>query len=580
MNTEIKIERFETRDNTANIRVTRGDTSVTMHSIQPYKEAERVVSRFNSEMEWTFIAGLGLGYVADTFLKKSEGNLIIYDPCPDILDIAKSLPSNKSLLQLDRVHFINRTEDIVPFLESHNVRELNYYLHRPYAVLFPDEFSGMEGILTAYLSKRQINKNTLKRFRMIWLRNLIKNFPFHFTAPGIAHLKHPFHGKPGLIVGAGPSLAKNIDAIRRYSDRMVIIATDTALPMLAGNGISPDFTVSADPQDKNALFLLYSGRTDTTLVIDAAGSFLTFAKYLPAQTLLYDSFFPIYRELSGYWGAKGDLMSGGSVSTNAFDFARFLGCSPIILAGQDLAYSEKKTHFRGNVLEDYFFYKIDKFHTYESYHARTLILSDQISIDGYSGGKVVTDRKFLTFLEWFKREIAVTNVPVINATEGGAFIPGARHLPLKETADEFLREPIDKSSAINFTPSDPAPYIEYLRSVISACDSLIPAAERAYAASNQAMALFRQGKDISPQFRAMNEFDRAVLTALKEGNAVSRFIELVMQDSIERIMESSTGEDKLSVDLIEGWQNLYGDARAALKKVRYVLAKSERISLS
>ena len=579
MKDEIHIERFETRDHLPNIRITRGENTVTLHSIQPYKEAERVISRFNPSMEWTFIAGLGLGYIAETFLNTLGGNLVVYDPCAEILNIAKSLPQNASLFSDKRVHFLSRAEDIVPFLESRDVRELNYYLHRPYSALFPGEFSGMEGIIASYLSKRQINKNTLKRFRMVWLRNLIKNFPFHFATPGIDHLRHPFEGKPALIVGAGPSLAKNIDSIRRYADRMVIIAADTALPMLAGNGISPDFTVSADPQDKNALFLLYSGHADTTLVIDAAGSFLTCAKYRPARTLMYDSFFPIYRELSGYWGAKGELKSGGSVSTTAFDFARFLRCSPIIFAGQDLAYSGKKTHFRGNVLEDYFFYKIDKFHTYEGYHARTLILSDQIFIDGYSGGKVLTDRKFLTFLEWFKREIAATDVPVINATEGGAFIHGARHLPFEETAAEFLRAPIDKSVRIDFTPSDPAPYAEYLRSVISACDTLIPSAERAYSSSKQAMPLFRQGKDLSPHFRAMNDFDRAVLTALKAGNAVSKLIELVMQDSIERILESSSWDKEISADLIEGWQSLYGGALAALKKVRYMLTKAERINL-
>ena len=38
------------------------------------------------------------------------------------------------------------------------------------------------------------------------------------------------------------------------------------------------------------------------------------------------------------------LSAGGSVATTAWDFARFIGCNPIIMAGLDLAFTQNKTH--------------------------------------------------------------------------------------------------------------------------------------------------------------------------------------------------------------------------------------------
>ncbi|OHD54064.1 MAG: hypothetical protein A2Y33_10120 [Spirochaetes bacterium GWF1_51_8] len=579
MSEEIRIEGF-TRDDFPNARVTRGSANVTLHSIQPYKEAERIASRLNPGIEWYFVAGFGMGYIVETLLKNPSAQILVFEPLTEIIDHAKSSRDLTKLLSDKRLHIIGDVDEIVPFLESRDIREVNYYLHRPYSLLFPEIFTGMEGILTSYLSKRQINKNTLKRFRMVWLRNMIKNLRYYYALPGINHLRHPFAGKPALIVGAGPSLAKNIEAIAESADRMAIIATDTALPMLGAYGIVPDFTVSADPQDKNTLYLLYSGNPATTLVIDAAGSFLTFSKFRPARTFLYDSFFPIYRELSPLWGEKGDLKSGGSVSTTAFDLARFLKCSPIIFAGQDLAFSGKKTHFHGNVLEDFLFHRIDRLHTYDNYHSRTLIFSDRIMIDGYAGGKVPTDRKFLTFLEWFKREIAATGVPVVNATEGGAFIPGAEHIPFAEVRAKYLASPIDKTSTVEYTAPENPVYPEYFLDVAAECARLIPLAQAAYSASLRAADDFRWKRDISGNFKPMNDFDRAVLTALKAGNAVSRFIELAMQESIERIMDSSSNSKEISGDIIDGWKGLYGDALLSLRKVRHLLSKAEALSSS
>ena len=47
----------------------------------------------------------------------------------------------------------------------------------------------------------------------------------------------------------------------------------------------------------------------------------------------------------------GGLPMSGSVSTVAFGLARLLGCSPIVLVGQDLAYSGGRTHAAGTGYE-------------------------------------------------------------------------------------------------------------------------------------------------------------------------------------------------------------------------------------
>ncbi|AVK82791.1 hypothetical protein C3943_04055 [Lysinibacillus sp. B2A1] len=118
---------------------------------------------------------------------------------------------------------------------------------------------------------------------------------------------------------------------------------------------------------------------------------------------------------------------GYSCANVAFSLGHYLGCNPIILVGQDLAYgnSEEETHAYGtkyDVLDE----EINK--------------TDDIEFTtGYYGKTVKTTKIWLQFKHWLENEINNLPITVINATEGGAKINFAKQLTLSDAVDTYCQ---------------------------------------------------------------------------------------------------------------------------------------------
>lgn len=576
---DLIIEKFINNNSEENFKVTRGNKTVTFHSLYPYEEARRITSMFNTNLQWILICGIGMGYIAAYLLDNTKCNLIIYEHSNEIIETVKN-DKLSDILSNPRINiFTGDFQNVIDFLTNNRINELSFYIHRPYYQLFPEFYSSVEGILIAYLSKKQINKTTLKRFQKVWLRNIIKNFKYYFNLPGIKDIRHNLKGKPAVIVGAGPSLAKNINLLKEIQDNVIIISTDTALTMLQNFHIKADFVVSVDPQDKNSLYLLYSAKNESFLVIDAAASFLSYLKYPQDKLIIFDTIFPLYESFKDFWGPKGKLLSGGSVSTTAFDFARFLGSDPIIFIGQDLAFSGKQTHFNGSILEEFFYYKINRINTYESYNARSLVMSDKIEVDGYNGDHVLTDRKFVTFLEWFLAEFRFTKAKVINSTEGGVYFKGIDHIPLKDAALKMgLFKTINKNIEIDPVNIDMSGFIKALKDISEKINELVPLSRKALIASDLTLAQYctngrKGGKSLN--FEPMTSFDMELLRDIKEKSYIAKFIELTMQNSIDQIMDAADKpETEVNEELLKKWNQFYREAYTGLVNIKRLLKKT------
>ncbi len=569
-------EDFTGKDGQPNCRMILDGKKISLHSLQPEIEAERIISHFSVKTPWVVIAGFGLGYIVKSILESTKLSIVLYEHDDQILNHARTLYDIDSLLDDPRVIRVRNQDELMEALEQNRIRELSFYIHRPYLQIFPDIYKNLEGLLISYLSKRQINQATLQRFQYTWLRNLIKNSVYFFDRPGLNHLLHPFSGKPAVIVGAGPSLKHDLEDLNRMQGKVCVIATDTAYPMLCAAGIKSDFIISVDPQNKNTLFLLYAAGREGCLVIDAAGSFLTFSKFNAENMVFYESFFPVYRELAFFWGSRGSLQSGGSVSTNAFDLARQLGCDPIIFSGQDLSYPGNRTHFNSNILEEFHYYQTDRLNTYDNYNSRMMLMADKIEVDANTGGKVSTDRRFLTYLEWFFREIRKTPSPVINTSREGARISGAQYQPLKKVLQDYSDIP-NKSIRFEFNPVSSQSFRGYLIELNSEIEKLLPLARQAYSAAQSCKTLI----NIRQQqvFEVMNRFDRTLLHSLKNKHKTARFLELSMQSSIEKMAELSDISE-INSQLVEGWIDLYYHAWRGLSYIQRLIQKRNRIDQS
>jgi hypothetical protein len=125
------------------------------------------------------------------------------------------------------------------------------------------------------------------------------------------------------------------------------------------------------------------------------------------------------------------------VANVAFDLARKLECNPIILVGQDLAYTGGMSHAKGTAYE---------YRTVKDNEDRGLF-----EVEGFDGEPVQTDRVMYSFLRWYEIAINATKaeVLVIDATEGGAKIPGTQVLTLAEVIKVYCQHEVGAGEKIS-----------------------------------------------------------------------------------------------------------------------------------
>ncbi|MBT5471005.1 MAG: DUF115 domain-containing protein [Nitrospina sp.] len=197
---------------------------------------------------------------------------------------------------------------------------------------------------------REVKSATLLRFNQIWQRNFLSNRNAIERNPGVIALKNKFRDIPCIVVGAGPSLDKNIRYLRKACEKAIILCCDAALKPLLSQGIVPNFVVVLDPQEEIARFLSNVPQHGITLVVPTIvhpnilemwqGEVLFFNKFAPD--------IPTLVEIQKMVPQVGILTPGGTVLSVTYDLAFQAGCNPILFIGQDLSYPKKNSHSHGS----------------------------------------------------------------------------------------------------------------------------------------------------------------------------------------------------------------------------------------
>lgn len=265
---------------------------------------------------------------------------------------------------------------------------------------------------------------------LIGIKNSVANMDNILAShsPRTVFLSNLYRNQPAIIVAAGPSLNKQLSLLKEMKGKALILCVDTALAVLLKHGIIPDAVVTSERISRT-----YEWFYENLPYQDQ----LMFMGLPMTDSRIFDKFkhrIICYRQnetvcewlhtLNRY---PGKFEIGMSCAHLAFGFAKFLGCSPIVLIGQDLAYGEDNSgHAAGTSYEDHteFVKKRDENQSYAT-------------TKGYYGGEVYTEDIWNHFRVWYEQEILGTESVVYNCTEGGAYIEGAIHIPFVEACKEI-----------------------------------------------------------------------------------------------------------------------------------------------
>jgi hypothetical protein len=263
-------------------------------------------------------------------------------------------------------------------------------------------------------------------------RNLRKNLSLIKRHGGVRKIVPGLEGVTAIVIGAGPSLEKNIGVLKQYQFRqdLVYLAADMALRPLMEQGVRPGYVFSCETSPVD----FFSG-IDTTRMHLVAFSCMSHANLMKWRGGI--SFYnwmirrPEYQRLWETAGMDlGFVATGSLITTQAVAFAMGCGIKGLVLAGNDLGFSDR-FYVRGSS-------------ACRSYHASAGRLSPPETIERYRSRRAMeyrirrgerdyyTTSQFLAAKLWLEDLFKERRVPVYDCSDPGCSEKYVEKIELKD----------------------------------------------------------------------------------------------------------------------------------------------------
>lgn len=490
-----------------------------LHSkYDPWKEAEAQLPENPDPDRVLIVFGAGLGYAVRLMLDRKL-TVIWIEPEQELLQEGLRILDFTEELKSGRLR-------IAQSIDAANIHEwrlsnqsVSFWSHR--AFLTPS-LAALKGKTEFLLNRHSVNQATLARFEKVWSVNLCANLIHLQSAHSVKRLFGLHRGLPAVVVGAGPSLTDSLESLKESRTKAVYIAVDTAVRVLRHAGIDPDYIVTVDPQPVNRVFLEgYAGQA--SIVLDPTVSHHSARYASKSRVYVTSTPFQLGR-LFGLMLAEepGELAFGGSVSTNAYDLARRMGCDPVYLVGQDLAFSDGQVHARGAALEERLSWKEGRSWRREMHNFQQLTAIEPLTVEDLRGGLSQTNGKLAIFFRWFEARFEADlreGLQIVNCTPRGALFANVRHGSLTElTRDVQVKQPesIEESRNAPMLRARVTEMVESLRAIDGAYVSAWKVA-----GSERIRALERLGETLrrTPELELMGNTAQRAIQSLGHGGA-------------------------------------------------------------
>ncbi|TGM55539.1 DUF115 domain-containing protein [Leptospira biflexa] len=416
---------------------------VWIHSqFDPKKEAIRFVSELphDGTERIYLLFGAGIGYIIPYLLERQKVTILWMEPFPFLIlealrkfDFSEFFLSGKLVL----ITGDNLEDQLSEAVKGKGTHPISFVPHRGTWQWKENEYLRLKLIAEQMFHKKDVNLATLTRFEKIWAKNICYNLPELSKFRPVSDLFGIAKGIKVVIACAGPSLSESIPELTSYRDQFLLLAVDTAVPILTSFGVDPDLIYSVDPQALNSQYLEdYTG--DGILIFDPTSTYLSLRLDKgPNKGFVTSSPFPLIQLLEKTASDEiGSVPFGGSVSTNAASLGTLMGANKVYLVGQDLSFTKGLAHSKGAVLEERLNYLESRKFRREKHNYKQLFALPQKQVLGIENETYITNEKMLIFKKWF--EDHTNENPWTNLTKFGAKLEGMEHSDFQK---EFLLDP-------------------------------------------------------------------------------------------------------------------------------------------
>ena len=418
------IELIDTRNGSKSIVIQKGLNRYRLNSsYNPQEEAKKWVSQFEFKNLHTVIAmyGFGNGVFAKEIISQmgKEDKLFIYEPSAQLLlfvlhhfDLTELITNPQIIIAIENINEFEFHHILLNSLDINNIHNQMRLTYPQYDIIFPESGILFWKELKDAHFRATVNINTQKSFGTRMIENTINNIKYIKNSNTITDLIGTIPDNlPAIVVAAGPSIGRQLEALKEAKGKSVIIAVDRILDYLLDNGIEPDFLVTIDPMKAAQYF---SKRDDITIplmcFVESNSEILDVHKGKKIICNSSDYLIKVYED-NGHIPPQ--LFPSASVATFAFTACIELGFKRIILVGQDLAYDGNSSHAGG--IEE------------------KLVQNNDVMMEGIHGDMIRSRFDWKMFITWYQDMLVLfPDLEVIDAKDKGAKIKGTKVMSLQE----------------------------------------------------------------------------------------------------------------------------------------------------
>lgn len=382
-------------------------------NVNPETEAAAFADYYYDEESDSYVIwGLGLGYHIKEMFRLDDGIRIqVFENDLDVIYHCLMAVDLSNLIANKRFSLIYDPDfkKIIPALD--NITE-NLIIHSPSLRHIRDTR------IREQMEMFFIRDSGKRNAAILFGSNSRENFK-HYDGY-IDELKPEFEGKDVIIVAAGPSLDKNVELLRNKKPGIIILAVETVFRKLLKLGIDVDYMIVTDANSR--IYSHLAGLEEEQIpMLYLATAYKGYSmNYCGKKYLICQNGYDRAQELAKQKGWH-LYETGGSVSTTALDVCIYLGCKSIAFIGLDLAYTDNLAHATDT-------------------SRRAVSETEEMKqVPAIGGGTVPVSRLFTIYNRWIASRVKKADVtmPVIDATEGGAIVPGLTVMALKEYMEKI-----------------------------------------------------------------------------------------------------------------------------------------------
>lgn len=357
---------------------------------RPYEDAEKwIASNYDEEATSYLLIGLGLGYHVQALQRYTTKKIYVY--YFDKKELAYSL-----VQQSEQVVFINSLAESIAYSAQ---------------LLLPTTFLkaiGSTHPLHEALMLIKIQQQSFKHFGAQMLEN------FNMNVQQLVIKPYPKkNNNIACLIASGPSAEDTLPWLQDYQQDVDIYSVGSALAICNKYSIIPKAAIITDVQ--STMVKQLKGYTGPLYYLMTANA-CAVEKHKGEKYPLCQQGYALAEELATQYNLP-KLATGGSVATTTFSLLEYMEYDSIVLFGQDLGFTNNKTHATAST-------------SYNELQGEI-----RLQVKANNGQYIQTLGNLKAYLHWFNRHCKNSTSKVYNTAVHGAKIEGVPLLTQSQFED-------------------------------------------------------------------------------------------------------------------------------------------------